>query len=157
MCQSSHQNPRTLASRTTPQCVKTVFLAREDNNSSSFIYRSVTFSKQPSSAESLSDTHMEKLSIKAEIGNTKLIISNIYIPPVSNGYQSSIEYLQTTQDTLILGDFNAHHTSWYSRSSDTRGRRRMAYSINGSDNGILNRDSPTKFPPTQNHVQRMSH
>ena len=39
-----------------------------------FIHRSVTFSKQPSSAESLYDTHLEELAIEAEIGNTKLIM-----------------------------------------------------------------------------------
>ena len=58
--------------------------------------------------------HLEELAIQAEIGNTKLIISNIYIPPASscnNGYQSSIEHLLTTKDNLILGDFNAPHPS----------------------------------------------
>ena len=59
---------------------------------------------------------------------------------------SSIEHLLTTPDTLILGDFNEHHPSWYSRSTDTRGRK-MADSINGSDYGILNWDSPTRIPP----------
>ena len=109
-----------------------------------FIHRSITFSKQPSSPESLSDPHLEELSIKAELGNTKLIISNVYIPPASscsNGYNSSIEYLLMTPDTLILGDFNAHHSSWYSRSTDTRGRK-MADSINGSDYGIPNWEVP---------------
>ena len=113
-----------------------------------FIHRSVTFSKQPSSAESLYDPHLEELAIEAEIGNTKLIISNIYILPASscsNGYQSSIEHLLTTKDSLILGDFNAHHPSWYSGSTDTRGRK-MADSINGSDHGILNWDTPTRVP-----------
>ena len=84
-----------------------------------FIHESITFSKHPSSPEALSDHHLEELTIKADIGNTKLIISNIYIPPASscsNGYQSSIEHLLTTPDTLILGDFNTHHSSWYSRS-----------------------------------------
>ena len=88
------------------------------------------------------------LSIKAKLGNTKLIITNVYIPPASccsNGYQFSIEHLLTTPDTHILGDFNAHHPSWYSRSTDTRGRK-MADSINGSDYGILNWDSPTRVP-----------
>ena len=47
---------------------------------------------------------------------------------------------------LILGDFNAHHLSWYSRSTDTRGKR-MDDSINGSNFGILNWDSPTRVPP----------
>ena len=77
-----------------------------------FIHRSITFSKQPSSPESLSDTHMEELTIKNDMGNT--MISNIYIPPASscsNGYQYSIEHLLTTPGTLILGDFNAHHPS----------------------------------------------
>ena len=100
-----------------------------------FIHRSITFSKQPSLPESLSDPHLEELSIKAELGNTKLIISNVYIPPASscsNGYHSSIEHLLTTPDALTLGDFNAHYLSWYSRSTDTRGRK-MGDSINGSD------------------------
>ena len=114
-----------------------------------FIRKSITFSKQPSSPESLSDPHLEELSIKAELGNTKLIISNVYIPPASacsNGHHSSIEHLLTTPDTLILGDLNAHHPSWYFRSTDTRGRK-MADSINGSDYGILNWYSPTRVPP----------
>ena len=114
-----------------------------------FIHKSVTFSKQPSSAESLYDPHLEELAIEAGIGNTKLIISNIYIPPASscsNGYQPSIEHLLTTQDSLILGDFNAHHLSWYSGSTDTRGRK-MADSINGSDHSILNWDTPMRVPP----------
>ena len=113
-----------------------------------YIHRSITFSKQPSSLEALSDPHLEDLSIEDELGNTKLIISNVYIPPASycsNGYHSSIEHLLTTPDTLILGDFNAHHPSWYSRSTDTRGRKKMADSINGSDYGILNWISPTSM------------
>ena len=100
-----------------------------------FIHRSITFSKQPLLPESLSDPHLEELSIKAQLGNTKLIISNVYIPSASscsNGYQSSIEHLLMTPGTLILGDFNVHHPSWYSRSTDIRGRK-MADSTNGSD------------------------
>ena len=95
------------------------------------IHRSTTFSRQPSSAESLSDPHLEELTIKAELGSTKLIISNIYIPPASscnNVYQSLIEHLLTTPDTLIFGDFNTRHPSWYSISTDTR-RRKIAYLI----------------------------
>ena len=51
-----------------------------------------------------------------------------------------------TLDTLILGDFKAHHPPWYSRSTDTR-ERKMADIINISDYGILNWDSPTRVPP----------
>ena len=35
-----------------------------------FIHRSITFSKQPSSPEPLSDPHLEELSLQAEQGNT---------------------------------------------------------------------------------------
>ena len=86
--------------------------------------------------------------MKADIGNTKLIISNIYIPPASSfskGYQSSIKHLLTTPDTLILGDFNAHHPSWYSITTDITGKR-----MDGSDYGILNWDSPTRVSPNAN-------
>ena len=78
-----------------------------------------------------------------------MIISNVYIPPASscsNGYQSSIDHLLTTPDTLILGDFNAHHLSWYSRLTDTR-EIKMSHLINGSHYGILNCNSPTRAPP----------
>ena len=136
--QSSRQNLGTPASGITTQYVRT-----------DTIHESITFSKQPSSSKTLSDPHLEELTIKADIGNMKLIISNIYIHPASscsNGYQSSTEHLLTTPDNLSLGDFNAHHPSWYSRTNDTRGKR-MDYSINGSDYGILNWDSPTRVPP----------
>ena len=135
MIRNSRQNPRTPASGITPQYVRTVPHGH-GGGLLIFIHKSITFSKQPF------DPHLEELTINADIGNTKLLISNIYIPPASscsNGYQASIEHLLTTPDTLILGDFKAHHTSWYSRS--TRGKR-MDYSINGSDDGILNWDSP---------------
>ena len=114
-----------------------------------FNHESIPFSKQPSSPEALSVPHLEELTIKANIGNTKFIISNIYIPPASscsNGYQSSIEHLLTTLDTLILGEFNAHHPSWYSGSTNTRGKG-MDDSINEFDYGTLNWESPTRVPP----------
>ena len=148
------QEPK-LSPKSKNPCIQNYTTVRKDRSHGQggglliFIHRSITFSKQPSSPESLSDPHLEEISIKAELGNTKLIISNVYIQPASscsNGYHSSIEHLMKTPDTLVLGDFNAHHPSWYSRSTDTRGRK-MAGSINGSDYGIRNWDSPTRVPP----------
>ena len=51
----------------------------------------------------------------------------------------------TTTDTIILGDFNAHHSAWYSSSTDTRGNilDSMIY-------GSLNWDSPTRLPTNAN-------
>ena len=51
----------------------------------------------------------------------------------------------TTKDTLILGDFNAHHSSWYSSSTDSRGTM-LESMVCGSNFGILNWDSPTRLP-----------
>ena len=110
-----------LSSKSKNPCIRNYTTARKDRPHSHgggllvFIHESITFSKQPLSPEALSDPHLEKLTIQADIGNTKLIISNIYIPPASscsNGYQSSIEHLLMTPDTIILGDFNVHHPSW---------------------------------------------
>ena len=122
-----------------------------------FIHRSITFSKQPSSPESLSDPHLEGLSIKAELGNTKLILSNVYIPPASscsNGYQSSIEHLLTTPGTLILGGFNAHHPLWYSRSTDTRGKK---WQTQSTDLTMVFSTAPQVFRQMLNRVRQMSH
>ena len=113
-----------------------------------FIHKSINFHQQPQSPETLSDLHLEELTISAKLGNTELIISNIYIPPTSSctaGYQPSIDHLMTTPDTLILGDFNAHHSSWHATSTDTRGKN-LADSICNSDFGILNWDTPTRLP-----------
>ena len=113
-----------------------------------FIHKSINFHQQLQSQETLSDLHLEELTISAKLGNTELIISNIYIPPTSSctaGYQPSIDHLMTTPDTLILGDFNTHHSSWHATSTDTRGKN-LAYSICNSDFGILNWDTPTRLP-----------
>ena len=50
-----------------------------------------------------------------------------------------------TTDTLLLGDFNAHHSSWHSSSTDTRGTN-LENTINGINFGILNWDTPTRVP-----------
>ena len=64
------------------------------------------------------------LTITAMLGDTELINTNVYIPTASScagGYIHSLDHLMMTTDTLILGDFNAHHSAWYSNPSDTRG------------------------------------
>ena len=54
-----------------------------------------------------------------------------------------------TTDTLILGDFNAHHSAWYSSSTDTRGTL-LENVVSGFNFGILNWDSPTRLPGNAN-------
>ena len=112
-----------------------------------FIHSSITFTKLPS-ARNHPDAHLEEQTISVRLGNTDLIISNVYIPPVSScasGYQASIDHLLTAKDGLVLGDLNGHHPSWHSTSTDARGRS-LADTINGSNYGPLNEDSPTRVP-----------
>ena len=54
-----------------------------------------------------------------------------------------------TTDTLTLGDFNAHHSAWYSSSTDKRGTLLMNV-VCGSNVGVLNWDSPTMLSGNAN-------
>ena len=61
----------------------------------------------------------------------------------------SLDHLMMTTTTLILGDFNAHHSSCFSSSTDTRGTM-LESMVSGSNFGILNWDSPTRLPGNGN-------
>ena len=116
------------------------------------IHKSINFSRKPESPETLVEPHLEELTITATLGDTELIITNVYIPPASSctgGYLPSLDHLMMTTDTLILGDFNAHHSAWYSSSTDTRGTL-LENVVSGSNFGILNWDSPTRLPGNAN-------
>ena len=85
------------------------------------IHNSINFSRKPKSPETLVEPHLEELTTTDTLGVTKLIITNIYIPPASSctgGYLPSLDDLMMTTDTLILGDFNPHHSAWHSSSTD---------------------------------------
>ena len=118
----------------------------QDGGLLTLIHKSINFSRRPDSPDTLANPHLEELTITAKLGNTDLIITNVYIPPASSctgGYNPSLDHLIMTTDTLILGDFIAHHSSWYSSSTDSR-------SMSGSNFGILNWDSPTRLPGNAN-------
>ena len=129
-----------LSSKSKNPCIRNYTTVRKDRPHGHggglliFINESITCSKQTSSPEALSDPHLEELTIKADIGNTKLIISKIFIPPAtscSNGYQSSKEHLLISTRTICHGTQD----------------RPIQEEINGSDYGILNWDSPTRVLP----------
>ena len=50
-----------------------------------------------------------------------------------------------TTDTVIPEDFNAHHSAWYSSSTDTWCTI-LENMISGSNFGILNGDTQTRLP-----------
>ena len=116
------------------------------------IHKSINFSRRPDSPDTLAYPHLEELTITAKLGNTDLINTNVYIPTASSctgGYNPSLDHLLMTTDTLILGDFNAPHSSWYSSSTDLRGTM-LESMVSGSNFGILNWDSPTRLPGNVN-------
>ena len=55
----------------------------------------------------------------------------------------------TTTDTFIRGDFNAHHSSWYSGSTDSRDNMSDSM-VSGSNFGMLYWDSSTRLPGNAN-------
>ena len=117
-----------------------------------FIHNSVSFTSKPLSTMSKNDHHLEELTISIAMDNTELLITNVYIPPASscNGrYSPPLDHLLTGTDSLVLGDFNAHHSLWHSGTTDTRGNQ-LADSVSTSSFAVLNTDSPTRLPGSAN-------
>ena len=105
-----------------------------------FIHKSIIFQHLDNLPE---DNHTESQAIK--VGNIK--ITNIYIPPTSSCVQGYTPSLQPflTDDSLILGDINAHDELWFSSIQDTRGAN-LAEEIAESNFGVLNENTPTRVP-----------
>ena len=51
----------------------------------------------------------------------------------------------TGTDSLMLGDFNVHHSLWHSGTTNTRGNQ-LANSVSTSSFAVLNTDSPIRLP-----------
>ena len=117
-----------------------------------FIHNSVSFTRKPLSTMSKNDPHLEELTISIAMDNTELLITNVYIRPAIsyNGrYSPPLDHLLTGTDSLVLGDFNAHHSLWHSGTTDTRGNQ-LADSVSTSSFAVLNTDSPTRLPGSAN-------
>ena len=92
--------------------------------------------------------HLEELAICIAMDNTELLITNMYIPTARscNGcYSAPLYHKLTGTGSLVLGDFNAHHSLLYSGTTDTRGNQ-LADSVSISSFIVLNTDSPTRLP-----------
>ena len=72
-------------------------------------------SRRPDSPDTLADAHLEELTITAKLGNTDLIITNVYIPPAIfciGGYNLSLDHLMMMTDTLIRSEKTQHARGW---------------------------------------------
>ena len=81
-----------------------------------FIHNSVSFTHKPLSTTSKNNPHLKELSASIAMDNTKLHITNMYIPPSSscNGcYPPALDHMLIGTYSLVLGDFNSHHSLWH--------------------------------------------
>ena len=79
------------------------------------IHKSINFSRKPGSPEILVEPHLEELTITATLGDTELVITNVYIPPASSctgGYLPSLAHLMMTTDTLRLAPNDTAYKRW---------------------------------------------
>ena len=121
------------------------------------VHSSVDYIPLPSDHLFPNDVTTEHLAITAFINEHEVHIFNIYIPPASScppGFAPALDPLfQAQDDTLILGDFNAHHPSWYSSTSDSSAASRgdsIQDSLTDSDLVLLNTDQATRLPTSGN-------
>ena len=113
------------------------------------IHESVYFKQDQTPIALVNDPHLESLTITIQGKNDSLQICNVYIPPTSscqNQYEPDIEslFVNTSDNALILGDFNAHNSLWFSDSTDNIRGNRVADLIGNRPLGILNEDLPTR-------------
>ena len=104
--------------------------------------------------DSVNDGVTEALAVTASLGGKSFRIINIYIPPASScpaGYAPDFADLLSFagDDALVLGDFNAHHSSWFSNVIDARGIS-LLDAIDASSFSTLNENSPTRIPVAAN-------
>ncbi|GFS64220.1 probable RNA-directed DNA polymerase from transposon X-element [Trichonephila clavipes] len=77
-----------------------------------------------------------------------ILVGSIYIPPINNYFRNLGAALDTifnfNNKTILVGDFNAKHTSWGCHCSDTRGNRLYNYIVKNSID-VLAPPTPTRF------------
>ena len=95
----------------------------------------------------------EVLVVETDLGGTTLTFVNVYIPPASScprNYAPDFEaLLEDRGDRMVLGDFSAHHPSWFSRTGDDRAAARgetLDGAVNSSQLAVANQDLPTRLP-----------
>ena len=112
------------------------------------VYSPINFSRRPESPYTLTNPHLEELTITAKLGNTELIITNDYIHTPSK--------LFAQEDTIHLWviRWRRRTPSYWETSMLTTHRGiqfyRLESMVSGSNFGILNWDSPTRLPDNAN-------
>jgi len=113
------------------------------------IHEDINFHSNQTPANLVNDPHIESQTITIPSKSFNLQIRNIYIPPTSccaQGYEPHIDSLfeDLNATSLIVGDVNAHHSSWFSDDNDDTRGRVLVESIAEHEFGVLNEDLPTR-------------
>ena len=115
------------------------------------VHHSVSF--RDSGTVLTDDDTAETLLVTVTLEGGELHILNVYIPPATScpaGYATNFDLLLRDRgDQLVMGDFNAHHDAWFSRTEDTRAEARgvaLSEPVDASLLGVLNEDMPTRLP-----------
>ena len=90
------------------------------------VHHSITYQEVRPAPFFQNDNTTEIQAIIVEMGGAKLLVCNIYIPPVSSCPQDYrpdfYPVFGYTGDILIMGDFNAHDETWFSSTLDEGAR-----------------------------------
>ena len=108
------------------------------------IHNSIQYSVAPS--PTAHDNVMESQAVNIVSGLTHILLLNIYIPPTTSS--ANIEHLFTANDSIIMGNFNAHHPLWHCTLEENQRGTNLADHIIESNYGVLNEDFPTRITPT---------
>ena len=120
----------------------------------SLIHHSISYTELTTDHLFPGDSIIEHQGFTITHNHNTLNIYNIYIPPTSccpPGYRPDLNNFLSTHDddTLIVGDFNAHHPYWYSRTEDDQAASRgiaFAEALDSGNLAVLNLDLPTRLP-----------
>ena len=98
-----------------------------------------------------SDPHLEQQANSIAMPNRQqLHIHNIYIPPRSScsaGHNASIAHLLCNNVmSLIVGDINAHHSRWDTKTNEDERGEQPTDEIDAADYTILTENEATRLP-----------
>jgi hypothetical protein len=118
------------------------------------IHHSVFFTQLDISSVTQLDATLEAQAISATINGSLINIFNVYVPPSSSWpprYKFDIAPMLgfSDADSIILGNFNAHNTVWFSApacSQDTVRGGSMVSAVDSSPFDVLNLDAATCLP-----------
>ena len=95
---------------------------------------------------------LESTAIGLNIGNKAITIISVYNPPSDIDIDDIAELLRSSESVLIAGDFNAKHTTWNCRQTNTAGRKLLNYYNDGDEHFEIHPpDEPTHIPDAAGH------